>query len=120
MTEDTLSSQEEEVEEIAVAGYSGGDDYLGPDILSDVTQLYFSPLDDNALWLCGDGGVYRYHLGDDHSVSFNGISTGGLQVSQVYRVQARRNLRFSAMQDDGINGSIDGGASWKPFHTGVR
>jgi hypothetical protein len=86
---------------------------------ADITQLYFSPLDDSGLWFCSDSGVYRYQLGDNHSVSFNGTSTDGLQVSQIYRVQARRNLRFAAMQDDGINGSIDGGASWKPFHEGA-
>jgi len=85
---------------------------------ADITQLYFSPLDDSGLWFCSDSGVYRYQLGDNHSVSFNGTSTDGLQVSQIYKVQARRNLRFAAMQDDGINGSIDGGTSWKPFHEG--
>jgi RNA polymerase nonessential primary-like sigma factor len=49
MNEDTLSSQEEEVEELASADDAGVDDYLGPDILSDVTQLYFNDIGQNEL-----------------------------------------------------------------------
>jgi RNA polymerase nonessential primary-like sigma factor len=49
MNEDTLSSQEEEAEELASADDAGVDDYLGPDILSDVTQLYFNDIGQNEL-----------------------------------------------------------------------
>jgi RNA polymerase nonessential primary-like sigma factor len=49
MTEDTLSSQEEEVEEPASADDEGVDDHPGPDILSDVTQLYFNDIGQNEL-----------------------------------------------------------------------
>ena len=49
MNEDTLSSQEEEVEELASADDACVDDYLGPDILSDVTQLYFNDIGQNEL-----------------------------------------------------------------------
>ena len=49
MNEDTLSAQEEKVEELASAGDAGADDYPGPDILSDVTQLYFNDIGKNAL-----------------------------------------------------------------------
>jgi len=83
----------------------------------DITQLYFDPLDDSALWFCSDAGVYRYHLGDTQSASFNGNNAGGLQISQFYKVDAIGNLRFGAMQDDGIIGSLDGGSTWKSFHT---
>jgi len=85
---------------------------------ADINQLYFDPLDDSALWLCNDGGVYRYHLGDSQSASFNGDARRGLQISQIYKIDARRNVRFAAMQDDGIVGSLDGGASFKPLHNG--
>jgi RNA polymerase nonessential primary-like sigma factor len=49
MNEDTLSSQEEEVEERASADDTAVEDYLGPDILSDVTQLYFNDIGQNEL-----------------------------------------------------------------------
>ena len=48
MTEDILSAQEEEVEELASADDAGDDD-PGPDILSDVTQLYFNDIGQNEL-----------------------------------------------------------------------
>ena len=49
MKEDTLSSQEEEVEERASGDDTAVEDYLGPDILSDVTQLYFNDIGQNKL-----------------------------------------------------------------------
>lgn len=49
MNEETLPSQEEEVEEIASTDDAAGGDYLGPDILSDVTQLYFNDIGQNEL-----------------------------------------------------------------------
>lgn len=49
MNEDTLSSQEEEVEELASADDADAEDYFGPDILSDVTQLYFNAIGQNEL-----------------------------------------------------------------------
>jgi RNA polymerase nonessential primary-like sigma factor len=48
MNEDALSSQEE-VEERALTDDTAVDDYLGPDILSDVTQLYFNDIGQNEL-----------------------------------------------------------------------
>ena len=49
MNHDALSSQEEDVEELARAGDTAAEDYLGPDILSDVTQLYFNDIGQNEL-----------------------------------------------------------------------
>ncbi len=49
MNDDTLSSQEEDVEELARAEDTAAADYLGPDILSDVTQLYFNDIGQNVL-----------------------------------------------------------------------
>ncbi len=82
----------------------------------DNSQLYFSPRDDRTLWICNDGGVYAYTRGDDHSVSFNGDNVNGLQVSQITGIDAKLNLRFAVMQDNGVNGSMDRGATWKQFH----
>ena len=49
MNHDALSSQEEDVEELARAEATAAEDYLGPDILSDVTQLYFNDIGQNEL-----------------------------------------------------------------------
>lgn len=49
MNDDALSSQEEDVEELARAEDTAAEDYLGPDILSDVTQLYFNDIGQNVL-----------------------------------------------------------------------
>lgn len=49
MNDDALSSQEEDVEELARAEDTAAEDYLGPDILSDVTQLYFNDIGQNEL-----------------------------------------------------------------------
>ena len=49
MNDDSLSSQEEDVEELAQAEDTATEDYLGPDILSDVTQLYFNDIGQNEL-----------------------------------------------------------------------
>ena len=49
MNHDALSSQEEDVEELARAEDTAAEDYLGPDILSDVTQLYFNDIGQNEL-----------------------------------------------------------------------
>jgi RNA polymerase nonessential primary-like sigma factor len=49
MNEETFSSQEEDAEELASAGDAAVEDYLGPDILSDVTQLYFNDIGQNEL-----------------------------------------------------------------------
>src|SRR5258705_12611387 len=49
MNEDPLSSQEEEVEEPSSADDAAVEDYFAPDILSDVTQLYFNDIGQNAL-----------------------------------------------------------------------
>lgn len=66
MNEDTLSSQEEEVEERASTDDAGTDDYLGPDILSDVTQLYFNDIGQNELLTVGEEVRYarRVREGD--------------------------------------------------------
>ena len=49
MNDDSLSSQEQDVEELAPAEDAAVEDYLGPDILSDVTQLYFNDIGQNEL-----------------------------------------------------------------------
>ncbi len=49
MNDESLSSQEEAVEEVAQAEDAAVEDYLGPDILSDVTQLYFNDIGQNEL-----------------------------------------------------------------------
>jgi RNA polymerase nonessential primary-like sigma factor len=49
MNEETFSSQEEDAEELVSAGDAAVEDYPGPDILSDVTQLYFNDIGQNAL-----------------------------------------------------------------------
>ena len=49
MNEGNCSSQEEEVEEPAPVDNADFDDYLGPDIFSDVTQIYFNDIGQNEL-----------------------------------------------------------------------
>ena len=49
MNDDSLSSQEEDVEELTPAQDTAAEDYLGPDIMSDVTQLYLNDIGQNAL-----------------------------------------------------------------------
>jgi len=49
MNEENYSSQEDGAEDIAPVEESAVDDYLGTDILSDVTQLYFNDIGQNAL-----------------------------------------------------------------------
>jgi RNA polymerase nonessential primary-like sigma factor len=49
MNDDSLSSQDEEIEELAPADEPVAEDYLGHDLLSDVTQLYFNDIGQNEL-----------------------------------------------------------------------
>ncbi|HKB83587.1 MAG TPA: RNA polymerase sigma factor RpoS [Burkholderiales bacterium] len=49
MSEDALSSPDEEVDELASAEDSAIEDYFDPDVLSDVTQLYFNDIGQNKL-----------------------------------------------------------------------
>src|SRR5712692_3555780 len=49
MNEENYSSQEDGVEDSPPVEESGVDDYFGTDILSDVTQLYFNDIGQNAL-----------------------------------------------------------------------
>jgi RNA polymerase nonessential primary-like sigma factor len=49
VTDDFLSPQQEEAEELPPAEEAGTEDYLGADILSDVTQLYFNDIGQNGL-----------------------------------------------------------------------
>ena len=49
MNEENCSSQEDGAEDIAPVEESAVDDYFGTDILSDVTQLYFNDIGQNAL-----------------------------------------------------------------------
>lgn len=49
MNEENYSSQEEGADEIASTEESVAEEYLGTDILSDVTQLYFNDIGQNAL-----------------------------------------------------------------------
>ena len=49
MNEENYSSQEDGAEDIAPVEESAVDDYFGTDILSDVTQLYFNDIGQNAL-----------------------------------------------------------------------
>jgi RNA polymerase nonessential primary-like sigma factor len=66
MNEDTSSSQEKAVEESASADDAPVDDYFGPDILSDVTQLYFNDIGQNALLSVEEEVTYarRVRAGD--------------------------------------------------------
>jgi photosystem II stability/assembly factor-like uncharacterized protein len=82
----------------------------------DHTQVYFSPATgDNIVWFCNDGGVYRWTIGASTSDSWNGNQSTGLRVSQVYQMDAQRDLRLAAMQDVGIVGSANTGTNWSPF-----
>jgi RNA polymerase nonessential primary-like sigma factor len=49
MSEETFSSLEMEVEEATSADNAGVEDYFGPDVLNDVTQLYFNDIGQNDL-----------------------------------------------------------------------
>ena len=49
MNEENYSSQEDGAEDVAPVEESAVDDYFGTDILSDVTQLYFNDIGQNAL-----------------------------------------------------------------------
>ena len=49
MNEESVFSQEEDAEELVSASDAAVADYLGPDILSDVTQLYFNDIGQNEL-----------------------------------------------------------------------
>lgn len=82
----------------------------------DQTQIYFSPVTgDNLMWFCNDGGVYRWTVGASSSESWNGNQTTGLRVSQVWQMDSQRDLRLAALQDVGVVGSTNAGASWTPF-----
>jgi photosystem II stability/assembly factor-like uncharacterized protein len=84
----------------------------------DFTRLYFSAVSgDNILWLCNDGGAYRWEIGTSSSDSWNGNSSTGLRISQIYQLEGQRDFRAVAMQDVGIVGSKTLGSSWKPFGT---
>lgn len=89
----------------------------GQDGHHDHHQLYFSPdSGDNLLWLCNDGGVYRYSIGGS-TVSWNGDPTTGLSVGQVNHegLDASRNIRLVGLQDVGVAGSTDLGVKWDSF-----
>jgi photosystem II stability/assembly factor-like uncharacterized protein len=82
----------------------------------DQTQLVFSPVTGNdVLWICNDGGVYRYVVTGTSSESWNGDSTSGLRVAQFYDMDAKRNVRVGGEQDDGTVCSLDGGATWSVY-----
>ncbi len=81
----------------------------------DQTQLYFSPVTgENTLWVCNDGGIYRHTIGGS-TVSWNGNQSTGLRVGQVYQIDAQRDLRLAALQDNGIAGSTNIGTNWSGF-----
>lgn len=83
----------------------------------DQTQLYFSTVTgDDILWICNDGGLYRYSVTGVASESWNGNQTTGLQVSQIAYMDAKRDFRVAGLQDDGDVASIDAGMSWKGFY----
>jgi photosystem II stability/assembly factor-like uncharacterized protein len=85
----------------------------------DLQQLHFAPdfdsyTGDDNLWICNDGGVYRHDLQTGVTHPWNGTadSPASLQVSQIYHLDADRNVRVIGMQDCGIALSANSGANW--------
>ena len=80
---------------------------------ADVTQLYFSEVTGpDVLWICNDGGIYKHNLGgatDD----WNGDGVTGLRCSEIDFLDAKRDLRTIALQDNGVVRSLNAGASWE-------
>ncbi len=82
----------------------------------DYSQLFYSALTgDNVIWLCNDGGVYRYQIGDTDAFSWNGNSQSGLRVSTIADMDAIRNYRVIGLQDDGAVASNNAGGSWSGY-----
>jgi photosystem II stability/assembly factor-like uncharacterized protein len=83
-------------------------------IHDDYLRLYFSPVTgDGVLWMCNDGGVYRYAMDQSlASTPWNGNNQTGLRVSQVVAMDARLDYRVIGLQDNGAAASNDGGRTW--------
>jgi photosystem II stability/assembly factor-like uncharacterized protein len=80
----------------------------------DYNQLYFSDVSgDDTVWLCNDGGIYSYRLGNGSAVSYNGNNQTGIQVSQISVMDAIRDLRVIGNQDDQTACSFDDGQTWQ-------
>ncbi len=92
-----------------VTGPSLGIDFGHPDI----TQLYFSPdTENNDLWICNDGGVYRYDSLTMTTYSFIGDSVHGLACTEIDHLDANRDIRAMGLQDNGVILSHDAGQTW--------
>ncbi|MEK9138052.1 MAG: hypothetical protein AAB393_13075, partial [Bacteroidota bacterium] len=79
----------------------------------DVTQLYFSDITGTTvLWICNDGGIFRYPLGGT-TENWNGLGTTGLRCSQVDYMDAQRTMVVMGLQDDGILRSTASGSDWE-------
>jgi hypothetical protein len=88
------------------------------DYHQDHTRLVFSPVTgDDVLWICSDGGVFRWRLSESQSSSWNGASNAltSLSIMQQADMDATRDLRVIGNQDDGTAASSDAGSSWAPY-----
>ena len=84
----------------------------------DITQLYFNPItSDSVMWVCNDGGVFRYSIGDTTD-DWNGPGGSGLRCAQVDFLDAQRAFYVAGLQDNGILRSTESGGSWTTLATG--
>jgi photosystem II stability/assembly factor-like uncharacterized protein len=83
----------------------------------DHTQLYFSGVTgSDILWICNDGGVYRYPVTGTTSTSWNGNQSSGLRIAQIEDIDAwSGSFRVVGLQDDGAMASNSAGSGWKGF-----
>jgi photosystem II stability/assembly factor-like uncharacterized protein len=85
---------------------------------ADITQIYFSPHTGNdVMWICNDGGIYR-HILDFGTQSFNGSGSTGLNISQVQKMAADRQMIVAGLLDNGVLRSVNDGQQWDLISSG--
>ncbi|MFO0837958.1 MAG: hypothetical protein U1D55_05480 [Phycisphaerae bacterium] len=78
----------------------------------DVTELSFhASAGDTALWICNDGGVYRYNVGGSTD-NWNGDAVNGLRISEGYGLDAEAAMVVGGLQDNNLVRTTDGGSTW--------
>lgn len=90
----------------------------------DVNQLsFYATSGDNVLWICNDGGLYRYNVGGT-TENWNGNTAFGLRASEMYCLDAKENPAtgsltvVAGLQDNSIVRTTDGGSTWTYHSSG--
>jgi hypothetical protein len=86
---------------------------------ADFTALRFTPAYmSNALFALNDGGAYWVDLTTNDTFSMAGDGVTGICAGQLYTVTADREKIWVTLQDNGVVGSEDGGATWFQTESG--